>query len=663
MPTFIEKFMSGTHPSIQAGLPFIWGMFNAGRYRETLEAAQSLLRSGSHPMLLNIAAMAAMEQRELKTAEALWTRAIREFPRDSGAYINLGNLLAQRNDLGRADQLYRDAIAIDQRSPDARYNLGNLLSGQRRFEDAIEQYSEALRFAEGRADIHNSLGCALSELKVAERASVHLNRAVEIAPDYAQAWMNLGLLYRDLGKLDAAAVAFGAAARLGGETEASALCELAMIQSSSCQWRQVEVTGQRLLTLIRSNAGGDVMPFITLALPGFSGADHKRAAQMHADAILSRTPETIQLAAPTARASKKMRVGLLSADLHEHATAYLLAGVLENRDTEHCETFLYSYGPLTNDPMQQRLIDACESFVDVSTIADHAAAARIATDSIDVLVDLKGYTKHERPGISALRPAPVIVSWLGYPGSLGHRRMADYVIGDAIVTPQGSEEDFAETIVRMPVTYQPTDASRPSAPPAKRQDHGLPENALVLCCFNQAYKITEERARTWFRVMAAVPTSYLWLLDMPCSARSALLGLAETEGVAASRVLWAPHVPQAQHIARLSLVDLALDTFPYTSHTTASDALWAGVPLVTRIGESMASRVAASVLSAAGMDDLIVRDEEAYQAAVIGMLQNRDRLAEARRAAVQARESRLFDTASFATDLYTQLLTLKAPAI
>jgi len=607
--------------------------------------------------------MAAMERREFETAEALWARAIREFPRDSGAYINLGSLLTQRNDLDRAEQLYREAIAIDQRSPDARYNLGNLLSAQRRFEDAVEHYSEALRFAEGRADVHNSLGCALSELKNVDRAEEHLKRAIEIAPEYAQAWVNLGFLYRDLGQLDSAVTAFEGAARLGGETEATAWSELAIIHANLCQWHRAAAAEARLLALVRGKGEGDLTPFIALALPGFTGTDLLRAAQKHANAVLFRTPASSGVGSVAAPASTKMRVGFLSADLREHATAYLLAGVLEHRDTDRCETFLYSHGPLTGDRMQQRLIDACESFVDISTIPDTAAAARIAADGIDMLVDLQGYTRNERPGISALRPAPVIVSWLGYPGTLGHRRMADYVIGDAIVTPAGSEGDFAETIVRMPATYQPTDASRAFAPAARREDHGLPEDALVLCCFTQAYKVTEGRARTWFRVMAAAPTSCLWLRDMPDNARSAILRIAEIEGVEASRIVWAKMVPQPEHIARLSLADLALDTFPYTSHTTASDALWVGVPLLTRIGGTMASRVAASVLSAAGMDHLVVQDEESYEAAVIDMLQNPSRLAEAKCAAAQARGSRLFDTASFATDLYTLLLSLRAPAI
>jgi len=637
-------------------------MFNAGRYREALDAAQSLLRNGSHPMLLNIAAMAAMEQREHKSAEALWTRATREFPNDPGAFVNLGNLAMQWNDIDRAETLYRRALEIDPRSPDARYNLGNLLSGTRRFEDAVGQYTEALSLAEGRADIHNSLGCAFSELKRADRAEVHLKRAITIAPDYAQAWVNLGFLYRDLGQLDSAVTAFESAARLGGETEATAWSELAIIHANRCQWDSAAAAERRLLALVRGNGGGDLTPFIALALPGFTGADLLRAAQMHANAVLSRTPGGIGVGAAAAPASTKTRVGFLSADLREHATAYLLAGVLEHRDVDRCETFLYSHGPLTGDRMQQRLIDSCESFVDISTMSDAAAAARIAADGIDVLVDLQGYTRNERPGISALRPAPVLVSWLGYPGTLGHRRMADYVIGDAIVTPAGSEGDFAETIVRMPATYQPTDARRAAAPDARRQDHGLPESALVLCCFTQAYKVTEERARTWFRVMAAVPTSYLWLRDMPEIARSALLRVAELEGVAASRVVWAKMVPQPEHIARLSLADLALDTFPYTSHTTASDALWAGVPLLTRIGGTMASRVAASVLSAAGMDHLVVQDEKAYEAALVDMLQNPSRLAEAKHAAARSRGSRLFDTARFAADLYEQLLTLKARA-
>lgn len=356
---------------------------------------------------------------------------------------------------------------------------------------------------------------------------------------------------------------------------------------------------------------------------------------------------------PAERSPGRIRVGYLSADLHAHATAYLLAGVLEHRDTACFETFLYSYGPQTHDDMQNRLRAACEHFVDIAPLSDGQAAERIAADRLDLLIDLKGFTKHARLDIGAMRPAPILVNWLGYPGTLGNRRLADYLIGDPAVTPVSQQAQFEETLALMPHCYQPTDSRREILPPPDRAELGLPADGLVFCCFNQAYKITEARAQTWFAILGRTPGAVLWLLEPDASARAALLEKAGRHGIASERLVFAPQVVQRAHIARLQLADLALDTFPYTSHTTASDLLWAGVPLLTRAGDTMASRVAASILQAAGLHDLVVTTEDDYVNAAVRLAGDAQALASVRLRAQAARNTPLFDTGTFARDLET----------
>nr|CCA87561.1 conserved hypothethical protein with TPR repeat domain [Ralstonia syzygii R24] len=635
----------------QSALPFLQMLLGSGRFKEAFLAAASISEQESNPVILNIAAIAAREANDLASADRYWSRCIEQFPQDGNAYINRGNLLAESGDAEQAEHAYLKAIELNPDTPDAWYNLGNLYSRSRQYQAALGPYREALKRVAGRPDLHNSMGCACSELGLTDEALQHLQRAVQLAPRYAEAWLNLGLLHRDTRQLKAAVDALQQAAIPGDPSEAQALSELAMVQMSMCDWAAAARSEARLLGLLRAGRATGVAPFVTLALPNCTASDQRMAAaQATRQAAPAITPVTGD---PAPRSPGRIRVGYLSADFHAHATAYLLAGVLEHRDTSRFETFLYSYGPQTDDDMQRRLRAACEHFVHIAPLSDGQAAQRIASDDLDLLIDLKGFTKHARLDIGAMRPAPVLVSWLGYPGTLGSKRLADYLIGDPVVTPVSQQAQFEETLALMPHCYQPTDRRRETLPPPDRAGVGLPADGFVLCCFNQAYKITEARANTWFTILSRTPGSVLWLLEPDASAKAALLERARRHGVESHRLVFAPQVAQREHIARLQLADLALDTFPYTSHTTASDLLWAGVPLLTRMGDTMASRVAASILQAAGLHDLVVTTEEDYVDAAVRLAGDAQALASVRLHAQAARETPLFDTRTFARDLET----------
>jgi predicted O-linked N-acetylglucosamine transferase (SPINDLY family) len=297
-------------------------------------------------------------------------------------------------------------------------------------------------------------------------------------------------------------------------------------------------------------------------------------------------------------------------------------------------------------------MENCESFHDLRALSDRAAARQIADDGIDILVDLKGYTRDSRLGISALRPAPVIVSWLGYPGTLGHERLADYIIGDPIVTPLDAADGYSETLALMPHCYQPNDRNRPISAAPPRSAENLPEDAFVFCSFNQSYKIIPKVFDIWCKLLSSVPGSVLWLLESPAASMDNLRKEARARGIDPQRLVFAAKKPLADHLGRLQLADLALDTFPYGSHTTGSDALWAGVPLITRPGNTFASRVAASLLTAAGLPELITETWDAYFALALELANDAARRQDLRqRMAKQRLTSPLFDTHGFTIHL------------
>jgi predicted O-linked N-acetylglucosamine transferase (SPINDLY family) len=281
-----------------------------------------------------------------------------------------------------------------------------------------------------------------------------------------------------------------------------------------------------------------------------------------------------------------------------------------------------------------------------------AAAQQILDDGIDILVDLKGYTTNARLEILALRPAPVQATWLGYAGTLGHPRLADYLIGDPIVTPLQDKDNYGEALALMPNCYQPNDDKRDIGARPSRTGAGLPARGFVFCSFNQSYKFTPEMFDLWCRLLAAVPGSVLWLLETIEAGAANLRREAHARGIAPERLVFAPRRTQAEHLARLQLADLALDTFPYTSHTTASDALWAGVPLVARQGQTFASRASGSILHAAGLPDLVTQSGADFYRLALELATSPARLARVRSSLAANRVScALFDTKRFTRDL------------
>jgi tetratricopeptide (TPR) repeat protein len=344
----------------------------------------------------------------------------------------------------------------------------------------------------------------------------------------------------------------------------------------------------------------------------------------------------------------RIRLGYLSADFHNHPTMHLLRGVLAAHDRERFELHAYSYGPDDGSGMRQAVQARFDRFSDVGKESPLETARRIANDKIDILVDLKGFTGAARPEILALRPAPVQVSYLGYPGTTG-AGFLDYLIADGVLVLEGEEVFYSEKVVRMPRTYQPTDNTQAPLPlPPRRHEVGLPEDAFVFCSFNSSYKIEPGIFDVWMEILRAVPHAVMWIIADADEVRANLRREAGARGVDAARILFAPSLPRARHLARMGLADLFLDTHMVNAHTTASDSIWAGLPIISVSGASFSSRVAASVLRAADLPELACADLDAYRALAIALAFDAPRLAEIRARCGNSRtRSALFDTRSY----------------
>ncbi len=365
----------------------------------------------------------------------------------------------------------------------------------------------------------------------------------------------------------------------------------------------------------------------------------------------ARAPARARPHRPVPRPGGRLRLGLMSADFHCHATSMLMVQALEHIDQSRYELYFYSAGPDDGTPLRARMLATAQVVHEVASWSGARIAEQIEADQIGVLFDLKGFTKGARLDITAAHPAPLQVAWLGFPGTLGTNHI-DYIIGDPVVTPIEHQGDFTEAIAQLPHCYQPNDAQRSRPASWSRAQCGLPEDALVLASFNQPFKITPDMFAAWCRILRAVPRAVLWMLIAEGPTRERLLGVARSHGIAPERIVFAPFLDIERHRARLPQADLQLDTFPCSGHTTASDGLWAGVPLVTMIGRTFAARVAASLLHTLGLDDLVCTDIDSYVRQAITLCQDDTLRLDVRERIAQAtRTSPLFDGTQFASDL------------
>lgn len=474
------------------------------------------------------------------------------------------------------------------------------------------------------------------------------------------AWLALGGLLMEIAL---AQPATGAAARstLPAAIEAlmravalapragAVLASAAMAARYACDWTRSEAL-QRDLEAALDRAPAPLSPLIGVAL-----LDDPARLLATVRAYAAATPAAACAPAIVRRRGHPLRVGYLSSDFHDHATAHLAAGMFERHDRSRVTTFAYALDRDDGSAMRRRLQRAFGAWRDLRELDDDAAARAIADDALDVLVDLKGHTQGGRPGILVRRPAPVQVHYLGFPGPLAMPSI-DALVADDVVVPVGDERHYAERILRLPACYQVNDRDRPRPEAPSRASVGLPERALVLCCFNQTFKLTRPFFEAWLDALSRHADAVLWLGVPYEPARLQLRAFAAARGVAPERVVFAGYAKQQEHLARLRCADLALDVLPYGSHTTGSDALWCGVPLLTVTGSTFAGRVGTSLVRAAGLPSFATESFAAYRNRLDALVEHRGELAAAREHLERERlDLPLFDTERFTRDFETLL--------
>jgi predicted O-linked N-acetylglucosamine transferase (SPINDLY family) len=617
-----------------------------------------------------------------------YDRAINLRPDSAEIHFNRGVALHELGSVEEAHESYGRALALRSGYLEAHVGRGNASRELGRYDEALDGYSRALGLKADSAELHGSLGHVLHQLRRCAEALRHYDRALALRPDWAEGHGNRGAVLQALGRYAEALESYGRALELEPEAapthfncghvlaelerfdEALASYTRALelqpgqrwllgvwlhVKMRFCDWNAVAQHLARLLDRIREGEPAS-LPFCLLGL-----SDSLELQRRAGEIWVRESAPAATLPPPRAYgAHAKIRLGYYSADFHSHATAYLAAQLFELHDRERFELVAFSFGPpLQDDPMRLRLAGAFDRFLDVRTMSDMEVARLSRELEIDIAVDLKGFTQHERSAIFAHRAAPVQVSYLGYPATMGAPWM-DYLIADPTLIPESSRVHYAEKIVYLPHSYQVNDRTRAiAAREFSRLELGLPEVGFVYCCFNSSYKITPELFDSWMRILRNVQGSVLWLLEDSDRAAANLRREAEARGVAPARLVFAPRMSLPEHLARQTLADLFLDTSPCNAHTTASDALWAGLPLLTRSGESFAARVGASLLSAVGLPELITTTEAQYEALAIELARDPARLAVLRaRLAGNRLSAPLFDTPRFTRHLESAYLQM-----
>lgn len=683
----IESFSNaiGLQPDFVESL---WGraetLFLLGRHAEAIaDCDRAIALLPAYPEVYNCKGNALHAQGREDEALAAYGTAIRFRPNYAEAWCNQGIVLYALGRFEASTASCEEAILLRPEMAEGYFCRGNAQRSMGRNDAALESYGHAIRLKPEFADAYVNRGITLEALSFAEQALADYERALQFDANHAMAWNNraaiLHLMMRYAESLaccdkaielkpdfpEAHSNRANAQLVLGNYYGALQSCDTALGYRADCEWLRgtrlylrrflcdwagIEAETAEMAAAIERGERATT-PFV-VAVTCDSPALLRKAAEIYAG---NKFPAIERTATFSRRSDReKIRIGYFSSDFREHATSYLMAEVFEQHDRGQFEIFGFSYGLDTGDAMARRVASGMDRFFDVRGRTDKEAAAMAREAGVDIAVDLKGLTGESRTGIFAQRAAPIQVNYLGYPGTMGAAYM-DYVIADRTVIPERSLKDYSERVVWLPDSYQPNDSKRRiSDRPCTRATEGLPERGFVFCCFNHACKNSPAVFDVWMRILKSVPESVLWMLEDNHWAMENLRKEALRRGVAEERLIFSPSMPLAEHLARLRLADLFLDTFPYGAHTTASDALWAGVPLLTRTGESFASRVGASLLHALRLPELITATEAEFEEMAVKLAQDEARLQGLRQRLAKNRlTSSLFDGGVMARHLET----------
>tara|TARA_B110000858_G_scaffold194428_1_gene248836 strand:- start:1598 stop:4429 length:2832 start_codon:yes stop_codon:yes gene_type:complete len=635
-----------------------------GKLEEAVEAYNKVLAiKPDYADAYNNMGTALKDQGKLEEAIEAYNEALAIKPDYAEAYNNMGITLQEQGKLDEAIEAYNKALAIKADFAEAYNNMGVTLQEQGKLDEAIEAYNKALAIKPDYADTYYNMGNALKEQGKLDEAIEAYNKALTIKPDYAETYYNMGVTLQEQGKLEEAIEAYNKALSLKPDyahAQAQKLHQKAQI----CHWPVIDAYRFNFEEL--GIVGESILPFTLLSLDDSPerqlnraekyikannqqkplkmaenrvGSSHYGKSKLNQNNVARRIPNRI-------------KVGYFSPIFHQNPVSILSSRMLELHDTEKFEIFIFVYKKMINDQYCARLIKSGAKIIDVSKKSDKQIAELAMEKGIDLAIEFNGFLKNGRQGILAHRPAPVQINYLAYPGTMG-ADFYDYIIGDHVVIPEDQKHNYAENIIYLPDCYMPHDNTRQiSNKPISRAECGLPDNRFVFCCFNNSFKISPQEFDIWMRLLNKIEGSVLWLLKANEWSQNNLRNEASKRGVDADRLVFADKLPLEEHLGRLRHADLFLDTFNFNAHTTASDALWAGIPVVTKIGKSFAARVAGSLLNAIELPELITTTEKEYEALALSLASNPKTLTLIKKKLAEKKNSApLFDTETYTKNL------------
>ena len=579
---------------------------------------------------------------KLQEAELSTRKAIEIKPNFPEAYSNLGTIFIDLGKLQEAEIYTKKAIELKPNYAIAYSNLGCILNDLGDLQEAELSFRKAIELKPDFADSYSNLGSILLAYGKLKEAESSARKAIELKPNFPDAYSNLGYIFRDLGKYDDAICSFKKAIKLN-DSLSSVKAALVGSRRDICDWNDQETENTWIETL--GIKGESVIPFNFLFFEDNPLNHLKRSQKLYKEKFTQRINPIDSFK------NKKIHVGYFSSDFKEHATMYLIASILELHDKSKFKIYLYSFTS-EEDKYTERAKNSGCIFRDIKKLSTIETVELARNDRLDIAIDLKGYTQHCRMNIFSNRVAPIQINYLGYPGSLGAETI-DYIIADNIIIPKENEKFYSEKIIRMPNCYQCNDDKKIiSQERISRKDFKLPEKGFVFTCFNANRKISTKEFNIWMRLLIEIEGSVLWLYKSNKWAVKNLCLEAEKRNVNSNRLIFANKLPLDQHLARHVLGDLGLDTFNYNGHTTTSDALWAGLPVLTKIGSNFAARVSASLLTSAGMTELITYNEKEYEEKALYIARNQNELIKLKsKLAKSKKTSTLFNSKLYTKDL------------
>tara|TARA_B100001996_G_scaffold380251_1_gene367386 strand:- start:116 stop:1984 length:1869 start_codon:yes stop_codon:yes gene_type:complete len=554
---------------------------------------------------------------KISDAKKICTNIYKKNPKHFDNLRLLNFIYFKEKKFSKALSFINEAIKINPNFAET-YNVqGNTLNELKQLNQAIISYDKAIKINPNFSNAYYNKGLVLHELKNTNLAIENYKEAIKINPNFFQAYNNMGFAFHQLKRFDESLKSYEKAFAINPNSN-FLLGKIIHSKNFLCEWKSHKENLKNLTDQLENNKAS-CLPFATLSLFD-SPRLQKKAAELWIQETFPKNniPEKIK----KYKSNKKIKLGYYSADYHNHATSFLIAELMELHNKSKFELFGFSFGPNKQDEMRKRVSSSFDQFIDVRFKSDYEIVELSRKLEIDIAVDLKGITTDSRFGIFLKRCAPIQINFLGYPGTLGTSTI-DYILADKILISKKNQKNFFEKIIYMPNSYQPNDTKKKiSKKNFTRKEMGLPKNSFVFCCFNQNYKITPDVYDIWMKLLKKIDGSVLWLMKNSEKVTENLKKEAIKRNIKSNRIIFAEKMPLAEHLARHKLADLFIDTFPYNAHTTCSDALWSGLPVITRMGESFASRVGASLLSAIELNELITKSEKEYEKLAIKLATN-----------------------------------------